>query len=388
MSVKAGSHDTVGFNAWDEEVEVGKYNGATGAKENSSGQLRCKNYIPVVGGMTYHFKTASDISESQAYLHWYDGNKNHISGENCGNIDVVAPSNACYACFHWAATYGTTYKNDTCFNLAWDGERNGEYEPYEKHSYPLAEVELRGIPKLDANNKLYYDGDTYESDGTITRKYGIVDLGGCNWSYNTNSASMVVSTSLPNSKNGSLNCVCKNWTVNPSTIGGAATIATLPTGIIARQPNNTNFFFRTDSTDATAFKTSMSGVYFVYELDTPTTEEVAEYQNPQVVDDFGTEEYVDYAVEAGDRDVSIPVGHNSKYMNNLRAKLEMAPDSPDGDGDYIVRQTNGLNSYVPYTADGRLTALESKVPAPPSSNGTYKLTATVNNGTVTYSWTS
>lgn len=31
---------------------------------------------------------------------------------------------------------------------------------------------LRGIPKLDANNKLYYDGDTYEADGTVTRKYG------------------------------------------------------------------------------------------------------------------------------------------------------------------------------------------------------------------------
>lgn len=32
-------------------------------------------------------------------------------------------------------------------------------------------IELRGIPKLDENNKLYYDGDEYESDGTVTRKY-------------------------------------------------------------------------------------------------------------------------------------------------------------------------------------------------------------------------
>ena len=32
---------------------------------------------------------------------------------------------------------------------------------------------LRGIPKMDANNKLYYDGDVYESNGTVTRTYGI-----------------------------------------------------------------------------------------------------------------------------------------------------------------------------------------------------------------------
>lgn len=41
-------------------------------------------------------------------------------------------------------------------------------------NYPLDDnLELRGIPKLDSNNELYYDGDTYASDGTVTRKYGI-----------------------------------------------------------------------------------------------------------------------------------------------------------------------------------------------------------------------
>ena len=34
-----------------------------------------------------------------------------------------------------------------------------------------SDLELRGIPKLDANNNLYYDGDSYEADGTVTRKY-------------------------------------------------------------------------------------------------------------------------------------------------------------------------------------------------------------------------
>ena len=140
--------------------------------------------------------------------------------------------------------------------------------------------------------------------------------------------------------------------------------------------------------DVTAFKASLNGLYFIYELATPTTETADTFANPQIVDDFGTEEYVDYAVEAGDRDVAIPVGHDSKYMNNLRAKLEMSPDSPDGDGKYIVQQSNGENAYIPYTADGRLDAIEAKLPAPPSANGTYRLTAVVSNNGVTYSWQS
>ena len=45
------------------------------------------------------------------------------------------------------------------------------YEPYTVHSYPLdSSLTLRGIPKL-VDNKLSYDGDIYQSDGTVTRRY-------------------------------------------------------------------------------------------------------------------------------------------------------------------------------------------------------------------------
>ena len=97
--------------------------------------------------------------------------------------------------------------------------------------------------------------------------------------------------------------------------------------------------------------------------------------------DFGTEEFVDAAVEANERDVAIPVGNETVYKANLRAKLEMAPDSPDGDGDYIVRQTNGQNSYIPLVE-------VKELPDMPSSDGAYKLRCTVSNGTATLSWVS
>jgi hypothetical protein len=122
-----------------------------------------------------------------------------------------------------------------------------------------------------------------------------------------------------------------------------------------------------DYNDANAFKTAMSGVYVVYEVATPTTETADPFTNPQKVNDFGTEEYVDT------RGVAIPVGHDTFYPTNLRAKLETAPDSPSGNGDYIVRQINGKNEYV-------------ALPTLPTTNGTYTLKCTVSGGTPTLSW--
>ena len=120
--------------------------------------------------------------------------------------------------------------------------------------------------------------------------------------------------------------------------------------------------------------------HIVIPLTTPTTESATPFQSPQVVDDFGTEEYVDAGVTASTptRDVAIPVGHESQYSANLRAKLEMAPDSPSGgDGDYLVRQTSGENEYVKYV---------SPVPTLPSEDGTYSLKCTVSGSTKTLSW--
>ena len=53
----------------------------------------------------------------------------------------------------------------------------------------------------------------------------------------------------------------------------------------------------------------------VYELATPTTESTSPFEANQIVDANGTEEYIDAGVEAGTRDVAIPVGHDTKYFN-------------------------------------------------------------------------
>lgn len=65
-----------------------------------------------------------------------------------------------------------------------EGSTPTSYEAPFEHVYPLSDIELRGIPKL-ADGQMYYDGDTYESSGSVTRKCGVVTFDGSsdeNWS--------------------------------------------------------------------------------------------------------------------------------------------------------------------------------------------------------------
>lgn len=371
------SHDMTGFNQWDEEWELGIYDLTTGEKAANNECIRNKNLIPVLPDTRYCWNNGSSDVIRFVY---YDA-----SGNRCGSYGstqtspyvFVTPSDAYYFAFYFS---GTTYNNDLCINLHWDGERDGEYEPYELHSYALDDsLTLRGIPKLDANNALYYDGDTYESDGTVTRKYGIVDLGTLEWTKDTSGTyarfaaedNQLANKWKPTDTYVRANGLfCAQYVPDRLAVGGG-----VDKGISGYQGSTSIYISDSVYASSTAdqFKTAMSGVYLVYELATPTTEEADPFQNPQIVNDWGTEEYVTESI--------VPVGHDTLYQPNLRAKLEMAPNSPDGDGDYIVRQTDGENFYVPLE-------IPTELPAAPTTDGNYKLRVSVSGGTATYSWVS
>ena len=120
---------------------------------------------------------------------------------------------------------------------------------------------------------------------------------------------------------------------------------------------------------AQQFKTAMSGKYLVYELDSETTENAEPYTNPRIVDDFGTERYVDT------RSVPLPVGHDTDYPANLRDKLQRLPDMPDDEGFCIVKYSSRYSSFIPIS--GSL-----------DNDGSYTLSCTVTNGIPAFSWTS
>lgn len=367
------SHDTTGFNQWDEEWEVGRISISNGALL-SGGGIRSKNFCPCVPNTIYTFSGAPTLAK---YILFYDADKNFIRGNGTyTDFHDTSPSNAHF--FKVRVDGLETYNHDVCINIMWDGERDGEYEPYKKNSYPLdSSLTLRGIPKLDVNNKLYYDGDVYNADGSVNRKYGFkVFDGSADEVWNVGAygvggyyrAATNVADATQKYEDGNIAPVFSNkYQAIRYYAGSGATGITLRYGL-----GQINVFDTAFTSDAEWRALLASHPLMVlYELNDFVTEQSIPYAKNQIVNDFGTEEYV--------TDSIVPVGHNTKYQSNLKAKLEMSPDSPSDNGDYIVRHTNGQNEYVPLV-------IPTELPTMPTDNGTYRLKVTVSNGTATLSW--
>ena len=338
------SHDTIGFNA---------YNPTTGTAK-------------LIGGNEYQITGTYTSLSLDGTAITPDANGKFTPSAN-GTLTVTGGG------------------ADTCIHLVWDGERDDDYEEYVKHSYPLdSDLVLRGVPKLDVSNNLYFDGDVYEADGTVTRKYGFITYDGSSdesWSLLSTTESLDIykidisgAVSIANDDT-SVRIASNYMTVSAYTATHTGRVANSvalvsSTRVFYTVPTGTYV-----SVDAMKSALASNPIDLVFELATPTTETADPFTNPQIVDDFGTEEYVVTTEE----DVIVPVGHVTKYQPNLRAKLEMLPDSPDGDGDYVVRHSNGKNTYV---------AVTKELPTVPSEDGTYVLKCTVSDGTATLSWES
>ena len=307
------SHDMIGFNQWDEEWESGYYD-ANGQPVTNSLTIRSKNYIEVMPDTAYFFKATSGTNNRICY---FDVDKNFIYRTDLRTPDTAftTPTNCRFVMFH---NDGTTYSNDICINLS-DPAKNGTYEPYEKHSYPLdSTLTLRGIPKL-VDGKLQHDGDRYASDGTVTRRYGVVVYDGSadeTWVYESSNRHFYIGLDNVKRSNDYEKCMVSNIKVASKAYSWSADAVPMVSayGNTSAYPGKNWIYIKpnTDSvTDVATFRTWLSAnpVTVVYELATPTTETAQPFQSPQIVDDFGTEEYV----IANTVDVPIPVGHNTKY---------------------------------------------------------------------------
>lgn len=360
------SHNMVGFNQWDEEWELGSISIITGANIGGSDNIRAKNFCPMLPNTTYCFKNPSGGGTSSVFF--YDSDKKYLGYVSMGTsayLVFTSMEKTAYFRFAMASAYGTTYKNDININLSWSGWRNGEYEPYAKHSYPLdPSLTLRGILKLSADGKLYFDGDMYASDGTVTRRYALVDMGTLNWSLSSKyfqSGTLANKIKPPKNNSVPVNIIADEYT----TIAWSASADT--DKLIAANVSGVISCVNSAYTDVESFKAAMSGVWLLYELAEPTTETALPYQSPQIVDDFGTEEYVSTGI--------VPVGHETKYLANLRDKIQHLPDLADSDGYYVIQQTGHDMSLVHF-----------RIPQAPTTDGTYTLKATVTGGVPTYTW--
>ena len=382
QSTTPTKHITTGFNQWDEEWVNGYYKQADGEFVSNSSFVACKNKIRVFPNTAYYV----NINATHQVL-FYDANENFISAYTSMTIPTLytTPANCYYITFYVGGTYGTTYNHDICINLHWDGERDGEYEPYTKHEYDLGNDTLRGIFELN-NGELKANGDVKTADGTIQRKFRQITIDkdsniqreAAGWGA-TNVFYVQIAQTATSAEAGAM----------PSDATAVAPI--ISDGLIAtsyydiRRETAPLYASFTDlgkyiewtsgSADVTAEKARLNGnpITVCYELKTPTEEEGTAFQSPQIVSNWGTEEYT----EAN----GIVVGHSTEYPQDLKAKVESAPNNPSADGDYIVKRENGENAYVPLV-------IPQELPNAPSTDGTYTLKCTVSSGTATYSWSN
>lgn len=383
LSVKTSGKKVVGFNQFDGELEIGSI--VAGQPASDDRYIRSKNFIRVISGQQYQFTKES--VEGQFVIINYDFDKKYINYYSMpwnANGKYTVPDNVYY--IKVEIYYGVSQSEipaglNVCVHLVWDGERDGEFEAYKEYNYPVSDVELRGILKLDSDNNLYYDGDIYTPDRTVTRRYMLVDLGGQDvvWRKNTtknNFYTLTFNAYLKQISSSALgNGLCSKYLVaTGSQVWSHAfdKIFTLPnTG-----SGDSIMIWDSDYENSSEadFKAAMSGVYLLFEMETPTTETADAFAEKQLVDNWGTEEYID------DRTIPMPVGHNTEYLPDLKAKVEVAPESPDTDGNYAMKRENGVNTYTNLDL-----LLLPKLPDN-SNNGTYVLQAVKTNSGITYSW--
>lgn len=281
--------ETVGFNQWDEEWEVGRFDTTTGVNVSRNDQIRSKNYIPIIPGESYYIHTPV-VSITPTYNYpwvlFFDANKNAIaapgiSGRVFGNSvqiprDTVfsVPSNACYMRFYMQLVYGITYNHDICINIS-DTSKNGTYEPYRKSTIQL---NLSSFQVLDSQGNVTTIEGGLKSAGSVydeivgnkyIKRVGSVDLGDLTWAATSSSGGADgYSASVPTMKvNTAQNLICSKFVTKFANSKGS--IYAVSTLVVVPKVNDTY-------TDSATFKTAMNGVMLYYELATPIEYELVE----------------------------------------------------------------------------------------------------------------
>ena len=169
-----------------------------------------------------------------------------------------------------------------------------------EHTYPLTSTNLRGVFKLDAQNKLSTDGDIYASDGTITRNYEEIT-----------SFTRGALDSLGELYN--IGLTTTSFTTTPKAVSNYFPIVSLPAvrrnaalGIKSIAIYGTKIYIGGFVGSETALDNLLPSLEMVVET-TPTTETALAFTNPQIIEAGGREEFVD------SRDVKVPVGNSTIY---------------------------------------------------------------------------
>ena len=330
---------------------------------------------------------AGSLDYNAGTLESADGSILKSINRNCwdGEHDVIAIPNQAYYC---KGTATITYKDRggntistasvtnasfttpaDCFSFGVSGTGVTISLYYSGESGYDEDYDFSVLAEVDTGSEVLRSAgavaDEKTPDGTITRRVGYVDMGTLNWSAISNNrfetsspisgAKYYTSITTPNIHCG------RYQTVTFKTIYETSTDMCISIW-------NEDAYVQVRDTSystAAAFKTAMSGVYLLYELATPTTEQGTAFAENIPCDDFGSLMWT--------QTKGIPQGNEIFYPVDYKASFDTLYNIVDGDMSALA-------------TDDELQEVADRVPEAPSEDGTYTLKATVSNGTKTYSW--
>ena len=263
-------HDSVdtyrtGINVWDEEWEVGGISATDGSNaDNFTQRIRSKGYISVVPETQYRFIIGSNSSTPSRTVFWYDVNKTYISGgwTTPTNNIISVPSNARYMRFTTNDNYGGTYNNDISINYP---STDTEYHAYQGTTYTTA------------LGRTVYGGTLDVMSGVLTVDRAITDLGERTWYANSGGFYSTINNGAQDAKYS----ICEQYAFVPTANAATASAiaSNLENGEYAWYSSQSRIFIKDSAySDATTFKTAMSGVHCVYPLATPQTYQLTAQQ--------------------------------------------------------------------------------------------------------------
>ena len=208
----------------------------------------------------------------------------------------------------------------------------------------------------------YYQANIDVTRGVLRCEQKTVDLGSFEWTLNQNDRGRADSTTSisdainPSKNSDKADMLSDRYQVLPYYVNGQEGVDAWGTdgsfGVQGNSANNKLYVrdINFEGLTAAQVKTALTGSKILYKLATPIEIQLTPTQ--------------------------IALLENNNTITTNVSSLD------------ITYQTNTGIGDTASALDKRVTRLESKVPQPPTTDGTYKLTVTVASGTQTYSWES
>lgn len=235
--------------------------------------------VRVIPGKSYNLEITPVLNPHPSYkvVMWYDDSGSYIRNDAIIDSEsVIAPVNGYWGVILLRSSGDNvtcSYK-DICFHLT--TLRTG-YAPYkEPKAISFASTELLGAGEAHDTIEVA-EGDKVAGiqryNLVHVKRVGTVDLGTLSWNYDSINSRFISSKPLSGSKIVSSSANKPQFTCAKYVSIDLNHFADMA---ISQYTNGNIYIKDTTYTDATAFKTAMSGVILNYELETPTRTTIAE----------------------------------------------------------------------------------------------------------------